>query len=769
VTRAALLAATLALFMPYPVSAETLPEPRVVAGTVLDPSGAAVPGATVRLLESAGERESVTDGAGRFEFEGVIGRARLEVGVQGFAPAGLDVTSDTRELTVRLTPARVREAMVVDGSLPFVIHTGTKTKTPLRDVPQAVTVLTRETIEDHRMRGMADVVRYVPGVGMGQGEGNRDNPIFRGNSSTSDFFVDGVRDDTQYVRDLYNVERVEAFKGANAMIFGRGGVGGVINRVLRHADWTDTRELTLQAGSWNERRLSADLARPFGPRFATRATALYENSDTYRDGVGVERWGFNPTVAVSLGSHTVLRAGYEVFHDERTADRGVPSHQGRPLQTDTETFFGRADLSDVEATVHSFSSTLEHQFDSRLTLRAHVRHADYDKFYQNVYPGAVNAAGDRVSLSAYNNDTRRQNLFQQTDLVFTAETGRLRHTLLAGFEVGWQVTDNLRQTGYFGGTATSVSVPVAMPTTTAEVAFRPSATDAHNHGVAKLAALYVQDQIALGSHVQAIVGLRYDRFQVDFQNLRTGAELESRDGLVSPRLGLVVKPTEPLSIYASTSRSYLPRAGEQLSSLSPTNASLEPESFRNHELGAKWDVRPALSLTAAAYRLRRGNVFVPDPLDPAVSRLVDAQESEGLEIGLDGRLTPSWTVIGAYAWQDARITQSIAANAAQGARLAQVPRHSFSLWTKYAVTPSLAAGVGLMRRGDVFTSTDNTVVLPAYLRVDAAVFFKLSAHLRGQVNLENVLGEEYFAFSNGNNNITPGAPRGVRAALTTTF
>ena len=101
-----------------------------------------------------------------------------------------------------------------------------------------MTVVSREVIADQSMQSMADVVRYVPGIGMAQGEGNRDTPIFRGNSSTSDFFVDGVRDDVQYFRDLYNVERVEALKGPNAMIFGRGGVGGVINRVVRQADWT---------------------------------------------------------------------------------------------------------------------------------------------------------------------------------------------------------------------------------------------------------------------------------------------------------------------------------------------------------------------------------------------------------------------------------------------------------------------------------------------------------------------------------------------------
>src|SRR5262245_37605974 len=201
--------------------------------------------------------------------------------------------------------------------------TATKTLTPLRDVPQSVTVITRTMISEQSMQSMADVVRYVPGVGMGQGEGNRERPILRGNSTTADFFVDGIRDDVQYFRDLYNVERVEALKGPNAMIFGRGGAGGVINRAMRHADWDTARELTLQTGSHNNRRMSVDLDQPVNGRFATRLTAMYENSDAYRNAVGIERYGFNPSFAYSLGTSTALRVNFERFHDDRTADRGI--------------------------------------------------------------------------------------------------------------------------------------------------------------------------------------------------------------------------------------------------------------------------------------------------------------------------------------------------------------------------------------------------------------------------------------------------------------
>ena len=651
--------------------------------------------------------------------------------------------------------------------------TATKTLTPLRDVPQSVTVITHTMISDQRMQGMADVVRYVPGVGMGQGEGNRDTPILRGNSTTSDFFVDGIRDDVQYYRDLYNVDRVEAIKGPNAMIFGRGGAGGVINRATRQADWNTAHEVTVQGGSHANRRISFDVDRPVNGAVAARLTGMYENSDSYRRGVGIERYGFNPTVAFILRDSSTVRLGYERFHDDRTADRGIPSFGNRPVDTDVSTFFGDASLSTTFVTVNALTAAVDHRIGSGLLLRNRTRFADYDKFYQNVFPGAaVSADGTTTTLSAYNNATQRRNLFNQTDLTFTTYSGRVKHVLLAGAEFGHQDTDNLRNTGYFtaiGPNATSYPVPVSAPSVSVPVTFRSSATDADNHGVATVAAVYAQDQLALSSHLQAVVGLRFDRFAVDFRNNRDGATFTSTDNLVSPRAGLVFKPAEPISIYTSYSLAYVPRAGEQLSSLSLTNQALDPEKFTNYEIGAKWDVRPSLSVTSALYRLTRTNVVVPDPNDPTRSLLVNGQRTKGLELGVSGNITRAWSVIGAYAYQDGEITSTLSASARAGARLAQLPEHTFSLWNRYDVASNWGLGAGIIRNAAMFTSTDNTVTLPSFTRVDAALFVKLARTVRAQVNVENLFDEGYFLFANGNNNITPGSPRAVRVSLTTRF
>ncbi len=670
--------------------------------------------------------------------------------------------------------------------------TATKTDTPLRDVPQSVTVVTQELIRDQAMQNLADVTRYVPGVGMAQGEGNRDTPVFRGNSSTADMFVDGMRDDVQYFRDLYNIDRVEALKGPNAMIFGRGGSGGVLNRVTKQADWNTVREVTVQAGSWNKRRMTGDVGQAMNDDTSFRVTGMFEDSDSYRDGYQARRWGINPTFAFAVGDNTTITLGYEHFEDERVADRGVPSEPGKfngvrvPLAVDASTFFGDPARSTATADVDAFTALIEHDFGNGATLRSRTRIADYDKFYQNIFPGAVNAARTTVAISGYSNATQRRNTLNQTDLIWKATTGAIAHTLLAGMELGRQETDNLRNTAFFGApgsTTTSASVPLATPRYTGPVEFRQSATDASNHGIARVGALYVQDQIAFSPQWQAILGLRYDWFDVDFTNLRqpvgsASRELSSTDRLWSPRAGLVYKPLEDVSVYASYSLAYLPRSGDQLGSLSANNAALDPEEFTNYELGAKWDIGKDLAATVAVYRLDRSNVAM---LDPSPANTTDAlvlmpgksQRVDGVELQLAGHLSDAWSVMGGYAWQDGETLQDVRTSrtslVAKGTRLAQLPRRTASLWNRYDFNDAWGVGLGAVYRGELFASLSNEALLRSYTRYDAAVFFKASAKLQFQLNVENLFDKSYAVSAHSDNNITPGAPRAAYLSMTLKF
>lgn len=639
----------------------------------------------------------------------------------------------------------------------------TKTDTPLLDVPQAVTVVTDKLVADQGITSMGEAFRYMPGVGTSQGEGNRDTPVLRGNSTTADFFVDGIRDDVQYFRDVYNLERVEALKGANAMIFGRGGSGGVINRVTRQADGMDHRSGSLQLGSHQRRRGTIDYGTAIGNDAGFRINAVYENSDSFRDDVNVTRYGANPTFGIDIGNNTRLQLSYEHFHDARNADRGIPSFLGKPVDTVPSTFFGNPDLSVTAATVDAFDATLEHAFSDSVNVRNHLRWADYDKMYQNVFPKSVDSTGTKVTLAAYGNATQRRNLFNQTDLVWKPAGNRIQHTVLLGMELGRQVTDNFRQTGYFAP-GTDV-VRLVRPNLNVPVRFRQSATDADNHGVATVAAIYLQDQIEFSPQWQAIIGLRHDDFRVDLRNNRTGENLRSDDGMLSPRAGLVYKPIDSVSFYASYSKAFQPRAGDQLSSLKADNASLKPESFLNREVGAKWDIRPDLQASLALYRLDRSNVAIVDPADVTRMLLVDGQYVRGVELGLAGRVTDAWQLMGGYAYQAGEITATQSATALKGNSLAQLPRHSASLWNRYDINQAIGVGLGIVYRGSIYANVDNQVALPAFTRFDAALYWTLNPMLQLQLNVENLANKRYFASAHSNSNISPGAPRSAWVSL----
>lgn len=645
-------------------------------------------------------------------------------------------------------------------------RSATKTDTPLVNVPQAATVVTEELIRDQAMTGLPDVLRYVPGAGVAQGEGNRDTAVMRGNSTTADFFVDGMRDDVQYIRDIYNTERIEVLKGPNAMIFGRGGSGGIINRVSKQANGREGGAVTLQLGNWDRKRGTVDWQTAVGEHAAFRVNAVAEESEGFRDGFHISRRGINPVMRLGLGERTQLDVSMEHFRDERVADRGVPSLNGRPLETDPSTFFGSPELSPVRARVNAFDATLVHDFANGAELRNHFRWADYDKFYQNVFTnGVVVAPGGalQATLSAYNQGTTRRNWFNQTDLVFGFDTGGIRHTMMAGVELGRQDTANLRMNGTFTG---SNRVPVSSPRYTGNVVFVPNSQNRSN---ADIAAVYLQDQIEFSPQWMAVVGLRHDRFRIDMTNLLNGERFRSRDAMWSPRAGLIYKPRADMSIYASYSMTFQPRAGEQLASLSSSTQSLEPEKFVNRELGWKWEVSDQLSVSVAAYQLDRSNVAVTDPADPTRLVLVDGQRARGVEVGLAGRITDRWQMMGGYAWQQGELLSSISATAPAGNSLAQLPRHSASLWNRYDVTPNFGIGVGAIHRGSFYTSTDNAVTVPGFTRLDGALFWDVSDQLHLQLNIENLLDKRYYSSAHSNQNISPGAPRGATLTARFTF
>jgi len=747
----------------------------MLRGKVADPAGAPIAGARITAVpEGRGAGSStVSDQSGEFSLSLEPGGYTIKIIAQGFLEAPRTVIikntgSEFLEVTLQIAPQR--DTVVVIDSNTYqapLITSGAKTLAPLRDVPQSITVVTREQIKDQQMLSIGDVVRYVPGITAHQGENNRDQIIFRGNSSSADFFLNGVRDDVQYYRDLYNLDRVEALRGPNAMIFGRGGGGGVINRVTKEAGFSPLREISLLAGSFNNKRAAMDFDQSFNDKVAFRANGVYENSKSFRNRVDLERYGINPTLTFAATKQTKFTFSYERFVDTRVADRGISSFQGRPLDIDISTFFGNPDDSHVKAHVNLGTATVEH-LASKWTIRNRTQFGDYDRFYQNYVPGVVSADKTQVTLTAYNNATQRQNVFNQTDVTYAAKTGRIRHTLLGGAEFGLQLTDNFRNTGFFNNATTSVSAPLANPTINIPVTFRQSATDADNHLKTQIAATYVQDQVEFSRYFQAVAGVRFDRFDLQYFNNRNGDRLSRVDGLVSPRAGIIFKPVAQVSVYGNYSVSYLPSSGDQFSSLTTITQQVKPEKFNNYEAGVKWDVNRFLALTTAVFRLDRTNTRSIDPNDPTRIVQTGSQRTNGFEFGLSGSVTRDWRIAGGYAYQDAFVT-SATTTARAGAVVGQTPHHNFSLWNNYQILSRLGVGLGVIHRSDMFATIDNTITLPAYTRADVAVFFSITERIRLQANVENLFDKKYFVNADSNTNISPGYPRAIRVGLTARF
>jgi catecholate siderophore receptor len=665
-------------------------------------------------------------------------------------------------------------------------RSGTRTDTPLVDTPQAVNVVSVKQIEDQASNSISEAIRYVPGVFAAQGEGNRETLVFRGNSTTGDFFVDGTRDDVQTYRDLYNIERLEIFKGPNAMIFGRGGIGGLVNRVTKVADWELTRSFRIEGGSYDFVRAQFDLGAPVTDAVAARITGVYQDGDSYRDGVNFNRWGFNPTVSVKLGSATIIHAGYEHFQDDRIADRGVPARFGAgvngavvgPLRTPRGRFFGDPADSPTGTDTDAATLFIEHQFNDKISIRNRTRYADYDKFYQNIFPGAVNSTETTVSISAYRQFAKRKNLINQTDFNAEFNTGRIKHTLLIGAEFARQKSDNIRQEGRFSSNAATITVPIAQSNIDATLSWVQIATSGDNAGVTTVVAGYIQDQIEFSPAIQLVIGGRYESVKTEVTDRRTVGfpanqqrNLEVTDNLFSPRVGLIFKPAENASIYAGYSRTYLPRGGDQFTSLSVINQNLAPEKYQNYEVGAKWDILPTFNVQAAVFQLDRDNVLaLSDPNNAASPTVpIGRQRTRGVELSAAGSITKALSLVGAYTYSDGKFRDNVSGTVRAGNQLPNMPKHSASLWTRIDPTQQLGAAVGMIYVGKRYAATDNFVALPDYTRVDAALYYNISEEVGMQLNIENVFNTRYFLYAHSNNNITPGSPTAFKISLNAKF
>ena len=686
----------------------------------------------------------------------------------------------------------------------------TKTNTPLVNIPQSLSVITRDFIGDQSFQGLTDVTRYVPSVAVHQGEGNRDELVIRGVDSSANFFVNGFRDDVQYFRDLYNAQSVEVLKGPSALTFGRGSGGGLLNRTLKQADGTRVYDASVQTGSWGDRRVQLDAGQAINEDVAARLNVFYEGSDAFRDFNHLERYGVNPTVTLQPNDTTTVRLSYEYFHDGRTSDRGNPSQAlpgGATRFNPTapfapngnfQAFFGSPTLNVALATVQTGMAIIEHDFENGLTVRNGTIVADYKKFYQNVYPangalsGAVDPTDTFFNLGAYQHWTNRDNIFNQTDFTYKAVTGSVFHTVGFGTEFGRQTGVDIRNTGVFPngtptGTNTITQNPFA-PTYFGPVTFVHHFTSANNGDGVKspdsnskygldIQSAYVRDTVDINRGLQLIGGARFDRFDMSALDMNTNIQRGRVDNLVSPQVAVLIKPITEVSVYSAYSISYLPASGDQFSALTDGTLILQPQKFEQIEIGGKWNINPKFLFQTAVYQLNRTNQPIPVPNAPTGSGLAipnGATTVRGFEASLNGYITDRWQSQLGYAYTDARIAKDLTASGVTppivaGNRVQLVPYNQFAWWNKYQFTPMWSAGLGVIYFGDSFATNDDTVKLPSFVRFDAGIYAKIDETWSAQLNVENIFNKGYWASADGDNNISPGQGRTFRVSARARF
>jgi len=629
----------------------------------------------------------------------------------------------------------------------------TKTNTKLIDLPQSVNVINQEQLKDQQATSLGQSITYAPGIDLDQGEGNRDAFIIRGNKTTADIFLDGVKDDAEYYRDLYNIERVDVLMGANGILFGKGGSGGIVNRVSKQASFIDINSYTLQLGSFDSKRATLDINRKITDRFAVRLNVLADKGDSFIKGVNYEKQGINPVFKYLLDDKTTIKFGREYFHDQRIGYRGIPSQNGRPYNGNRNTYYGAASVSPNEVSVNSTFFNIEHYFSDNVMIKNTTRYTDYDKYYQNVYAGSSVSSSDTLTLKGYFDNTQRQNFFNQTDVTWNFEMGGFEHTLLTGLEVGSQ--DNRR----YRLTAANQTVSIHSPVSSG---WNFNTYDRDKKTDIRYTSFYIQDQIKINDQHQFVLGLRKDHYETDFNNVKDSLKFNIKDNMMSSRIGYIFKPNENISYYVSYSNAYQPRNGDQLDGITNDNVNQDPEKFINYEAGTKIQFHEQLFGTLAIYQLERERMQIDDPNNPGVGSkiIVDGQRSRGLELTLNGNLTDRYSVLAGYNYVDAELTKA-QDGIDKGTTLGNVAKHNFSIWNKYEFNSTWSAAVGMIGRGEMYAATptnSSSVTIPGWIRMDAAAYARIDEKTRIQFNIENLLDKTYYSSAHNVNNIMVGMP-----------
>ena len=661
------------------------------------------------------------------------------------------------------------EEIIVKGKVLYSNQvTALKTPVPIIDVPQTLSIVTDEDIRKQGFRELGDIVRYTPGVNTSQGEGHRDSIVFRGVRSTADFYLDGVRDDVQYYRSLYNLEQVEILRGPNALLFGRGGTGGIINRVTKQAVLGDAfGSFDMGADTFGAFDFAVDYNVQTGENSALRINFHSDTLENHRDYYDGDRYGFNPTLRVQLSPQTTLDLSYEHADHERFIDRGVPTLNGEPVEAFEEIVFGDTDTNLTTLRADIYRANISHEFSDTQKGNFVIQYSDFAKMYKNYYASGY-SGGNTFTADGYKDPTERTNLIISGNVVNEFQTGSVKHTLLVGAEIIDTENENFRYNTFFITTEDdnevfNITRPINFGVNAAGVrTYNDFTADLKSKTASdiEVTSFYIQDQIDVSDNLKIMLGGRFDSFDITVRDIKNGTSETREDEEVSPRAGLIFKPQENLSLYVSYSESFLPRSGEQFKSLSSSSARLDPDVFESTEIGVKWDIRDNLSFTVSYFDSEQTQA-VRDSDTGENSEIVGLQV-DGIELELKGQVSDKLYLALGYSDLDGET--------GKGGEPREIPEQTASLWATYQVNDNFGLGFGITHQGESNIKNDKPgLILPDYTRVDFAAYYDISEDLSLQLNVENITDELYFPHSHSTHQASVGEPLNARFSLRRKF
>ena len=659
------------------------------------------------------------------------------------------------------------EEVVVKGNVLYSDQVNAlKTPVPVLDVPQTVTIVTDDEIRSQGLREIGDIVRYTPGVNTSQGEGHRDAVVFRGVRSTADFYLDGVRDDVQYYRSLYNVEQVEILRGPNALLFGRGGTGGIINRVTKKAVLGEMfGGYDLGTDSFGALDFAADYNVQTGDNSALRFNIHSDALENHRDHYDGTRFGMNPTVTVALSDATTLDLSYEYADHERFIDRGIPTINNAPDESLSNIVFGDEDINVTTLEANIMRANVSHKFSETRKGNLAVQSSSFEKMYRNLYASGYD--GTLVTMDGYLDPTERDNFIVSGNIVNEVVTGSVTHTILIGaelintenknhrYDTNWSTTDDDNE-------VFDISRPMDFSINSAGVATAVNFTNSlksKSESDITVTSLFVQDQMDLTDNVKVMLGGRLDSFDITVDDIKNDTSESRTDDRFSPRAGLIYKPQENVSLYMSYSESFLPRSGEQFKALSATSARLDPDVFESTELGIKWAMTDTLSFTAAIFDSEQTRATYDN--DTGENSEIRGLRVDGIELELRGQVSDKLQLAVGYS--------SLEGTTSSGGVAREVPDHTFSLFAKYQVDENFGWALGVTQQGESHIKDNSTLVLPEYTRFDFAAYWDVSDDMVLRLNVENLTDELYFPHSHSTHQASVGEPLNARISLSKSF